>query len=367
MAEQKRHDSLAPKGAFAGKEAAPAGGAGGAEAAERAAASTATLVARQAVVESEIDEGPELSVDDATDGEADLCADELIPSSADRVSMEDAMRALIDMRLERSRPSDDFGGFDLSTTSPAPTASVVTTANLAGHNPAMNSLAPIELAPLAPAQTATPQTRKRSPFLFLAAAAVVLLAIGIYRRADRQPNAPVSTQPVAAAAPHAAPAIAEPPAIDEMQAIGVSESEDAVLTLGTPTIINVPEADTTKPRVGPVVRAQKESTSVRSTVATTPSKPTPSDAAPVPEAPSREAIVAGFNSVRDEVLACAKSIGGVAPIDATIVSSGRITHATIGGYYQGTPEGSCIARALRKAQFAPFSRESIKVAFPYTL
>jgi hypothetical protein len=57
----------------------------------------------------------------------------------------------------------------------------------------------------------------------------------------------------------------------------------------------------------------------------------------------------------------------VAPIEATIVGSGRITHATVGGYYQGTPEGSCIARALRKAHFAPFSGETIKVAFPYAL
>jgi hypothetical protein len=377
MDDRKRRDSLAPKGAFGVETAAQS---------ERAAAKTAALIAREpmtAFAEPFADNEPEISIgtdDDAPRTSAELCADALIPSEGDRVSVEDAMRALIDMRLERTRPSDDFGTFDVQSGSAVVASSSPERPVVAQP---MNSLAPIELAPAKTPTATAPSSRKRSPFPIFAAAAIALLGVGVYRRLDRAPEAPAQPQAaaqaaidapsdiVAAPAPQAA---ADAPVIDEQEAepiaefeaTGVSESEDAILTLGTPTIVNVDAPARAKPTVGPAVRTGKESTEKQATVAT-PRVAPKAEAAALPEAPSREAIVAGFNSVRDEVLACASGSGGVAPIEATIVSDGRITHATVGGYYQGTPQGSCIARALRKARFAPFGRDSIKVAFPYTL
>ncbi len=378
MDDRKRHDSLAPKGAFGVETAAQS---------ERAAAKTAELIARQvdlSFAEPFTDDEPEISValegddDEAPRSSAELCADALIPSAADRVSVEDAMRALIDMRLERTRPSDEFGTFELQS-EPAP-AALVSPARPATQP--MNSLAPIELAPTVPAKQ--PTEKKRSPFPILAAAAIALLGVGVVRRLDRAPETPAQPQAASSAsvaAPEevitaaATPEVeAEPTTVDEQaaepaaefQATGVSESDDAILTLGTPTIVNVEAPVREKIKVSRTSVVAKEGGRQQETVGVA-RVAAKREAAPLPEAPSREAIVAGFNSVRDEVVACASGGGGVAPIEATIVSDGRITHATVGGYYQGTPQGSCIARALRKARFAPFGRESIKVAFPFTL
>lgn len=388
MSEEKRHDSLAPKGAFVGKDA---------DDSERASAETAGLIARSEATHSADDESentePEVTIaafDEPFPTDDALCADDLLAASStttetERVSVEDAMRTLIGMRLERSRPSDDFGAFDLARNEPISTPAVPAPT---GDPRQMNSLAPIELAPPTPSRlVATQPERKRNPFPILAAAALALLAVGIYRRVDRQP----STTNVQAAAPVAATPVVVQPAVppqleatatteaiapedaeEPMQPFGVSESDDAILTLGTPTIINVPEVTDDKKTSSRAPRAAKLSEDKPSVVADAPRKTNgaKSEAAAtptLPDAPSRDAIVAGFNSIRDAVVACANGGGGVAPIEATIMSDGRITHATVGGYYQGTPEGSCIARALRTARFAPFSRANIKVTFPYTL
>jgi hypothetical protein len=306
----------------------------------------------------------------------DLCADELIPSGGERVSMEHAMRALIEMRLEQTRPSDDFGNFEL-----APGATTPPTTQPTTYQPAMNSLAPIELAPVAPPAAKTPTQRKPSPFPYLAAAAVLLFGVGLYRRVDRGDAVP--TQSAHAASLDSAATLLEPalhPAViadaeeanaaQEITTLSVSESDDAILTLGTPTIVYVQEdapEEEADPVTGSSTGAVKESARATPSVARPARVATPKPTRALPEAPSREDIVAGFNSVRAEVLACANGGGGVAPIEATVVGSGRITHASVGGYYQGTAAGSCIARVLRKARFAQFSGESIKVSFPYTL
>jgi hypothetical protein len=48
-------------------------------------------------------------------------------------------------------------------------------------------------------------------------------------------------------------------------------------------------------------------------------------------------------------------------------SSGRVTNARVQGQFAGTPEGSCIARAVRRARFPRFKRPSFQVTFPYRL
>jgi len=390
MDQQRRYDSLAPKGAFAATDAADA---------ELAAAQTATLVASDAAASETIDASwsddddtpiSTFSFDHEQPEPEDLCADDAIPVAAepqsDRVSVEDAMRALIDLRLQRARPAEDFGTFEIRS---APGS-----VQFSADPPATHSLAPVELSRPAPATTKSRKAQSLSPLPMLAAAAVILLGVGTYRRLHRQPSAHATatqaaaslpTTPATIAMPTAAEPVAAPEAqpeasvVAEMQVLGVSESEYATLTLGTPTIVNIPAAvDAAEHSAARPTRAAKQTaikddaatavapkaeTTELAKVAETPAQP----AAALPEAPSREAILAGFNSVRETVLACANGNGGVAPIEATIVADGQVTHATVGGYYQGTPEGSCIARALRMARFEPFSRESIKVAFPFTL
>lgn len=84
----------------------------------------------------------------------------------------------------------------------------------------------------------------------------------------------------------------------------------------------------------------------------------------LPETPSREQVTAGFQAVRDQLAQCAAGKHGVAKINATIANSGRVSYALIEGEFQGTPEGSCMARAVRAARFPQFSQPNLKVSYP---
>jgi hypothetical protein len=50
-----------------------------------------------------------------------------------------------------------------------------------------------------------------------------------------------------------------------------------------------------------------------------------------------------------------------------IAGTGRVTRALIQGDFAGTPEGSCMARALRAATVPPFSGAVFQVQYPFVL
>jgi hypothetical protein len=78
-------------------------------------------------------------------------------------------------------------------------------------------------------------------------------------------------------------------------------------------------------------------------------------------------VAAGFEAVRVQIQQCAAGQHGIAQIAATIASTGRISHALVEGPFAGTPEGSCMARAVRAARFPSFSQANLKVAYPVSL
>lgn len=86
--------------------------------------------------------------------------------------------------------------------------------------------------------------------------------------------------------------------------------------------------------------------------------------ADLPQYPSREQVTAGFESVRAALARCAAGRSGTVEIKASIASNGRIGHALIGGDFRGSVEGSCMARAVREAQFPAFSEPRLKVSYP---
>ena len=90
-------------------------------------------------------------------------------------------------------------------------------------------------------------------------------------------------------------------------------------------------------------------------------------AAALPEIPTRAEVSAGFDAVRGALQTCAAGKQGVVDIDATVAGSGRVTYALIDGVFKGSPEGSCMARAVRAARFPQFSRPSLKVSYPIAL
>lgn len=81
--------------------------------------------------------------------------------------------------------------------------------------------------------------------------------------------------------------------------------------------------------------------------------------------PTREEVLAGFRAIRGAVGACVAGRHGVADVRARIASGGQVTYSVVNGDFAGTPAGTCIARAVRKARFPKFSGEPFEVGFPY--
>ncbi|NOY91853.1 MAG: hypothetical protein GXP55_11705 [Deltaproteobacteria bacterium] len=97
----------------------------------------------------------------------------------------------------------------------------------------------------------------------------------------------------------------------------------------------------------------------------------PTPAAPesredLPETPTRAQVQAAFTRVLPNLRACTDSRGAV-PIRVTISGSGRITTAVVQGHFAGTPEGSCLARAVRTAHLPAFQQRRLSVNYPFVL
>jgi hypothetical protein len=91
------------------------------------------------------------------------------------------------------------------------------------------------------------------------------------------------------------------------------------------------------------------------------------DSVELPISPARSDVVAGFTAIRGELSRCAAGKVGIVEIRATISGNGRISNAVVSGVFQGTPEGSCMARVARSASFPPFSQPKLEVTFPVAL
>jgi hypothetical protein len=89
--------------------------------------------------------------------------------------------------------------------------------------------------------------------------------------------------------------------------------------------------------------------------------------APKNARPHREDVQRTLGSLRPQLVGCAAGKHGVVDATVTIAANGRVNYSLIRGAFVGTPEGSCMARALREATFPPFSGPNFKVMFPYSL
>jgi hypothetical protein len=86
---------------------------------------------------------------------------------------------------------------------------------------------------------------------------------------------------------------------------------------------------------------------------------------PAVETLDRETVQSVMQSVEPAVRACAGERHGTAQVDVVVQGTGRVTSATITGNFQGSPEGSCIARAVRGARFPQFTGEALRFRYPY--
>ncbi|AKF07034.1 hypothetical protein [Sandaracinus amylolyticus] len=89
--------------------------------------------------------------------------------------------------------------------------------------------------------------------------------------------------------------------------------------------------------------------------------------ADLPATPDRGAVLAAIQAVEPAVRACAEAEHGVASVRIVVAGTGRVTTATVGGQFAGTPVGSCVARAVRTARFPRFASERFEVTYPFQL
>ncbi len=93
------------------------------------------------------------------------------------------------------------------------------------------------------------------------------------------------------------------------------------------------------------------------------------DSSSLPDAPSRNDVKTALQGVSGGVKACRKDSGGTATVNVTFSGkSGRATGAKVAsGPFKGTPVGSCIESAVKRARVPRFKQSSFKVTFPYRL
>lgn len=88
---------------------------------------------------------------------------------------------------------------------------------------------------------------------------------------------------------------------------------------------------------------------------------------PVPQTLSRTQVQNALEGMRGQLANCAAGAHGRTSATVTISGAGRVTYATVDGAFAGTPQGSCMARALRGAQFPQFASPQLRVVYPFAL
>jgi predicted Zn finger-like uncharacterized protein len=83
----------------------------------------------------------------------------------------------------------------------------------------------------------------------------------------------------------------------------------------------------------------------------------------LPQAPSRDAMLAALNKAKAKVQSCKGS--GVATANITIAGSGRVSNVVVSGVDGGAK--SCVESAVRGTSFPKFQKDSFEVKYPFKL
>ncbi len=89
----------------------------------------------------------------------------------------------------------------------------------------------------------------------------------------------------------------------------------------------------------------------------------------LPDAPTRDDVKTALQGVSGAVKSCGNGASGTATVDVSFSGkTGRATGAKVSsGPFKGTPVGSCIESAVKRARVPRFKQSSFKVTFPYRL
>jgi len=80
-------------------------------------------------------------------------------------------------------------------------------------------------------------------------------------------------------------------------------------------------------------------------------------------------IQKGMRGIKGKVQACYDQykVPGMVQVSVTIAPSGKVTSATVTGKFAGTPTGSCVAGAVKSAQFDRFKGAPLTITYPFVL
>lgn len=96
--------------------------------------------------------------------------------------------------------------------------------------------------------------------------------------------------------------------------------------------------------------------------------PAPAADPSLPERPDSGAVRAAIAAVQPAVSACAQGQHGLATTSITVAGpTGRVSNVNVTGQFAGTPQGTCVARAVRGARFPRFRQDQFTISFPFRL
>ncbi len=83
--------------------------------------------------------------------------------------------------------------------------------------------------------------------------------------------------------------------------------------------------------------------------------------------PDRAKVVAAMNAIAPQLQSCVGAEHGVADVTLTVRAPGVVSHALVEGAFADSPQGSCIAKALRAAKLPPFDEPVTRIEYPISL
>ncbi|HEX5658613.1 MAG TPA: hypothetical protein VFX59_15525 [Polyangiales bacterium] len=83
--------------------------------------------------------------------------------------------------------------------------------------------------------------------------------------------------------------------------------------------------------------------------------------------PNRAQIVAAMNAMTEQLKGCVGDEHGVADVTLTVRAPGVVSHALVEGSFADSPQGTCIARALRTAKMPSFADPITRIEYPFQL
>jgi hypothetical protein len=83
--------------------------------------------------------------------------------------------------------------------------------------------------------------------------------------------------------------------------------------------------------------------------------------------PNRAKVVAAMNAMTEQLKGCVGEEHGVADVTLTVRAPGVVSHALVEGAFADSPQGSCIAKALRTAKLPPFEGAVTRIEYPFQL